>query len=174
MPRTNATNENPSDGMTWRARRLSLPLPDLPIIALKREEALLQGYLPFAGFFLPHEYPMLPGFIKDLESAKREYCVVRDLKWAKGCELFAKNGTTHKPTLARDALSQACKTTEETKVQVDAGFRPPPQDTLVGVLAESQPARAPQEMPSSLLEASETKRLIHDTERDMAARADIR
>lgn len=69
-----------------------MPLPDYPMRWMKREDAIKEGYLPFAGFFLPHEYPMISGFILDLERAKREYCGVRDLKYAKGCEIFAKNG----------------------------------------------------------------------------------
>lgn len=90
-----------------------MPLPDLPVLALKRDEALSQGYHPFAGFFLPHEYPMLPNFIKDLEAANREYCIVRDLRYAKGCELFAKNGYTNKIITESPEAIQATETSKQ-------------------------------------------------------------
>lgn len=113
-----------------------MPLPDLPIRALKRDEALSQGYHPFAGFFLPHEYPMLPNFIKDLEAANREYCIVRDLRYAKGIEVFAKNGTTDK-IIAESP--EATQTTEATQEALALGFHPP-TERPVGALSEKRAA----------------------------------
>lgn len=69
-----------------------MPLPDVPMLWLNQGEAIAKGFKPFAGFFLPHEYFMLDGFIRDLKAAKREYCGVRDTRHCKGITIYAKDG----------------------------------------------------------------------------------
>lgn len=113
---TKNNDMQPWDGITERQRRLSAPLPNYPMKWLKLDQATAEGYHPFAGFFLPHEYPMMAGFLIDLQRAKREYCGVRDTKHAKGVSIFAKNlepnGITDKTPTNR---AEAYKTTESTK-----------------------------------------------------------
>lgn len=114
----------PYDGMTQRQRRLSNPLPNYPMKWLKLDDAKEQGYSPFAGFFLPHEYPMMAGFLRDLDAAKREYCGVRDIKHAKGVSIFAKNIRTNGDTNTTEAdAREATETTEATKIAIAEGFQ---------------------------------------------------
>lgn len=83
---------------------------------------------------------MLPGFTKDLESAKREYCIVRDLRWCKGLEIFAKNGNKNKYITADIQRTEDYKTEEATVEAVASGFHPPKAERPVGALAEGQVA----------------------------------
>lgn len=69
-----------------------MPLPDVPMLWLNQGDAIAKGFKPFAGFFLPHEYFMLDGFIRDLKAVKREYCGVRDTRHCKGITIYAKDG----------------------------------------------------------------------------------
>lgn len=144
-----------------------MPLPDYPMRWMKRDHAIKEGYLPFAGFFLPHEYSMMGGFIIDLERAGREYCGVRDLKWAKGQEIFAKNGKDNGYKLAKDALPEAYKTSEATEGAIKEGMHPSKAERPVGILAEGRPAgncetwdvarTAKKEGAKTWLETSESK-----------------
>ncbi len=49
------------------------PLPKLKSQYLPEEECQRRGYTPFAGYFAPEEYSMIPNFERDLISAKRDY-----------------------------------------------------------------------------------------------------
>lgn len=114
-----------------------MPLPDYPMRWMKREDAIKEGYLPFAGFFLPHEYGMLPGFMKDLDAAGREYCGVRDLKYCKGIEVFAKNGnknfyTTEQAQRGEDYKTEAATEPTGEKARGARGLKTGVQEATEG------------------------------------------